>query len=300
MSINKKDFQLRYRDRYYQDEIPDTLDLAERAELAINALTQIVDPENNYESYQCAHLDHRPPYMNHTWGGPCLQKAVEVIPMMRVMSGSTFNNHVDKKMVDSLIRDIEEDGLWWLKVEGRPWRIDTFKEDQVWPVAHARLMLALMAWYEYDRDSKWLKIVEHMADGLAKIAIHKDDRVYYHISFSRSGWRSIPTGPCLQKLDEPPTTEFYNIGLPLRALARWYAISGDKKVLGLSERLVRFMLKPTMWGSSEGPTMVNGAEHGIWEGHFQKLYSAYVLVSGLVPLQIPPSHTTCLLPTRAS
>jgi len=43
----------------YKATVPETVDLAQRATLAINALTQIVD-QNNYESYQCGHLDHQP------------------------------------------------------------------------------------------------------------------------------------------------------------------------------------------------------------------------------------------------
>ena len=39
------------------------------------------------------------------------------------MSGSRVNADVDAKMLESVTRDIEGDGLWWLqKLEDRPWR----------------------------------------------------------------------------------------------------------------------------------------------------------------------------------
>src|SRR5947209_7821524 len=83
----------------YESEVPDTLDLAERAAFSVNALTGAADPEHNYETYQSTHLDHRPPYMNHTWGGPCLQKPIQALPMMRIMSGSTLRAEYDARMV---------------------------------------------------------------------------------------------------------------------------------------------------------------------------------------------------------
>ena len=253
--------------------VPDTLELADRAALAINALTRIADPNNNYESFQCCHLDHQPPYMTHRWAGPCLQKPVHALPMMRVMSGSTQNADVDDKMLDALLRDIESDGLWWLKVEGRPWRTDTFKVDQSWPVAHARLMVALLDRYDNDHDDKWLKIVDRMASGMADIALRKDDRAWYRTAYTRSGWKEHPdsfsnTQENSRTIEEPDEENFYNIGLPLRAFSRWYAISGDKKALEMADRLARFLMKRSMWGNGEGPTMVDGPEHAHWKDHF--------------------------------
>lgn len=55
----------------YEAEVPDTLDLAERGAFAVNALTGAADPVHNYETYRGGHLDQRPPYLCHKWGGPC-------------------------------------------------------------------------------------------------------------------------------------------------------------------------------------------------------------------------------------
>ena len=286
--------------------VPDTLDLAERARLAVNALTSITDPEHNYESYQCANFNVHPPYMNHMWAGPCIPKPIEALPLLRIASGSRHNIEVDQEMLNGVIRDIDEDGLWWQNMAGRPWRSETFKEDQVWPVAHARLMLSFMARYKYDGDSKWLEIVQKMADGLATIAIHHDGRAFFGGSiFTRStGWPTSldnpdgtvsrftrgPSGSWLCDR-EPPAISKYDIGVPLRALSHWYALSGDKKALDLAERLVGFMVKPTMWGSSEGPTMVDGAEHARWEGHFHEHTMGMM---GLVEYAIAVNDVRCL------
>ena len=85
--------------RRYQAEIPDTLDLAERAELAIQYLTNAVDPEHDYET-------------DPGVGGFFLTvKYLEALPLMREMSGSEYNLDVESKMMDSFVSNIDDDGL---------------------------------------------------------------------------------------------------------------------------------------------------------------------------------------------
>ncbi len=265
----------------YRAEIPDTLDLAARGALALRAITNSVDPRFLYNSCQGAHLDHRTPYMSWRTGGPCLQKPIHALPGLRIMTGSTVNADVDARMLESITRDIEEDGLWWLKsLEDRPWRAvpdaahsvvaDSVEavDNKFWPFPHSRMMVALMDWYEYDGDSKWLELTGRMADSLAKLALKNEDRAWYYQTYNRSGaWtgRGVPRGKPADF--EPPTVNFQDIGNALRAFSRWSVVSGDQEALDLAHRLARFMLKPSMWRARvEG--MVVAGEHGRWSGHF--------------------------------
>ena len=255
----------------YQAEVPDTLDLAARGALALGALTNAADPKFLYETCQGAHLDHQTPYMSWRTGGPCLQKPLHVLPGLRRMSGSTVNSEVDAKMMDAVVSTIDEDGLWWLNVENRPWR-SAFQVDQSWPVAHARLMVALLEWHKSDGDSKWLDLVGRMSEGLARVAESNEDRSWYYTALARSGewWGHVDAHKGSKKqrvVAEPETRAFYDIGLPLRAFSRWYAVSGDKKALDMAHRLAAFMLKPTMW-TARGEEMAVAGEHGRWRGHF--------------------------------
>ena len=154
---------------YYKAIVPDTLDLAERARLAVNAITGAADPHNNYEVFQCGHCDQQPANFNHNHGGPCLSKAIDVIPRMRRMSGSRQNEDFDRKIVNSMLRDVDENGLWWIKGEGRPWR-HRFGEKTYWPFPHGRLITGLLAWHDYDRNPKWLPITEKLVTGLHLVA----------------------------------------------------------------------------------------------------------------------------------
>jgi len=246
----------------YEATVPDTLDLAERARLAINGLSGVAECEKaSGETIQTAHLDHNPPYMNLRRNGPCLQKPVHALPLLRAMSGSSQNADIEEKMVEAITRDIDAEGLWWLKVEGRPWRWEQ-KEDQLWPCPQGRLTVALLDRYRFDADHRWLTLAERLAKGLAKIALRKGERAWYHGVYARNS----PQG---HTVVEPDRCDNGSMGQPLWGLSRWYAISGDKQTLELADSLARFYMKPANWGST-GPEMLVGAEHGHWQGHFHE------------------------------
>ena len=266
------------RGERYRATVPDTLDLAERARLAVNGLTGAAECEIACcETIQTAHLDHNPPYMNLRWNGPCLQKPVHALPLLRTMSGSEQNAELDIQLLETITRDIDKDGLWWLKIENRPWRQETFKEDQMWPCPQGRLMVALLDWHKIDHNDRWLEIVECLASGFSKIALRKEARAWLYNSYKRSGWgvAETPSSDFMEvsgstlTAEEPPRTSNAALGLPLRGLSRWYAVSGDDKALDLADRLARFYMKPTCWGSI-GPEMLVGSEHGHWQGHFHE------------------------------
>src|SRR5262245_4291523 len=99
----------------YEATVPDTLDLAERARLSVNALTGLVDTEHYYDTYHCAHIDFNPAEMSHRWGAQNQSKIVHALALMRVMSGSTQNDDYDRHMLDSLIHEIDKDGVWWIR-----------------------------------------------------------------------------------------------------------------------------------------------------------------------------------------
>src|SRR5205823_396923 len=105
-------------DTRYETEIPDTLDLAERAAHSVNALTGSAEPSFGYETPEAGHLDQRSPYMSWWNSGSCMQKPIHALPMMRIMSGSRLRSDYAMKMVQAVTRDVEADGLWWMKAKG--------------------------------------------------------------------------------------------------------------------------------------------------------------------------------------
>jgi hypothetical protein len=238
-------------------QVPDTLDLAERGGFAVNALTGTAAPDHGYETYHGGHLDQRPPYLSLRTNGPCMQKPVHALPMMRVMSGSTLHRDYDLKMMDAITRDIDDKGLWWLKVEERPWRA-MFKRDFVNVSASGRFMVALGDWYRYDHNSQWVSLLERMAHGLSGIAAQNGEYTMFYDNYDRSG----------SKTRGNPNV--YTNGLALRGFTRWYTMSGDKEALKISEKLAAYMRSPAVgtWKPAEDPTMIAASERAHWQGHF--------------------------------
>lgn len=265
---NVKDVTNRVSPQTYEAVVPDTLDLTERAALAINALTGTADAEHGYEAYLTANLGTHPAYMSHMGGGGVLQgKSIEALAMMRTMSGSRVNLDVDRKMVEWAVSNIDDRGLWWMKTEGRPWNARYYGEDVAWAGQTGRLMVALMAQYGYDQDPRWLKFTGRLADGLDSIVIRKADYAYlpdtpgrpYGGWYFRSGWRTTA---------EPGSFAGPQVGVALRGIAQYAGLSGDKKAFDLATRMARFMMKPQFWGTTDDSQMVASGEHGHLEGHF--------------------------------
>lgn len=63
---------------HYAERIRDTLDLAERGRLALNALTSISDPEADYEIYLHLSMFNNPPTMIHDFSDWCQPGRVDV------------------------------------------------------------------------------------------------------------------------------------------------------------------------------------------------------------------------------
>src|SRR5258708_33747126 len=82
------------------DLIPDTLDLADRGALSINALTGAADPQRNYETYLSGHLVFNPANMSNM-NSFCAAKPVHALPNLRVLSGSKQNSDDDLKMLEA-------------------------------------------------------------------------------------------------------------------------------------------------------------------------------------------------------
>ncbi len=59
---------IEYKGERYKATVPDTLDLAERARLAINGLTSTLDPEQDYFQWFFVWMNRQPPRMQHNAG----------------------------------------------------------------------------------------------------------------------------------------------------------------------------------------------------------------------------------------
>ncbi|MCY4376224.1 MAG: hypothetical protein OXC31_20920 [Spirochaetaceae bacterium] len=257
--------------RRYESEVPDTLDLADRARLAIPALTRHLSPEADYGVGDDA-------------GSLYLAaKFAEALPMVRAMCGDDSDLDVEQAMMASLVSLIDEDGLLYTPpntparrggaADGREYA--ETDEAHTSAYGNARMMQAMLFWHQRDGDPAWLKQVQRMADGLRKVAVLKDDYAYYPdggvaFDFSylkESGYRNTEEPSSASEGFEGAAL-FYNSN-QIGALCLWHATSGDRRALDLARRLTRFVLQPRFWHAGESPD-VAGAERGHWRGHFHE------------------------------
>lgn len=258
--------------------MPDTLDLAQRAELSLHALTGALDADYGYELYFFVQFCQKPPVMIHeSTGLPTNNpKFAEAQAMMRVMSGSNYNLDIQQEMMNSMLRNVHADGLYYSPLERRPWShegglaVGGIAKPFANVYGNGRLLLAMMAWSQWDKNPAWEERMQRQADALVRIAIDKGDYAYYPVgrgvgeqhSFTPDGWAET---------EEPKDGGFgvpmYHSGV-IRALAGWYEMSGDRKALAMAGKLTNYLRRPFVWTAEVEPKAINGSQHGHCNGHF--------------------------------
>jgi hypothetical protein len=288
-----------YAGERYQAVVPDTLDLAERAALALNGLGGTSDPAMGGLHYFNQFFACRPPYMNHHGADTtCTPKYMESIPMMRLMCGSRLYAEVEILQRQMLVSQIA-DGLYWNRYRAdRPWATSynpTFDgqrkpQDLANVGGNGRMLRALVACHELDPQPHWEARIRELVAGLRRIAIHRDDYSYYPdggfgepFNYPRSGWLRTDEPKSEIEGGEGAVTAYQ--AHQIQGLVRWYLLSRDRDALDLAGRLTRFCMLPKFWGglpdpekrqglvghvvgARPDPVCISGAEQGHWFSHF--------------------------------
>jgi DUF1680 family protein len=287
--------------------MPDTLDLADNAALAINGFVGITDHEMDSLPYGTVHWCSRTPHMSH-WSSAdvgCGAKVCESFPLMRLMSGSTRDMDVESVMRGDFMARIQG-GLFWDFVDPRrPWR-DIYNdsnllygaarnEDFCVPAHAARMLRAVIVYRQVTGDSQYDTIASEMVRGLRRIAIDREDYSYYPekggwaemTSYPRSGWINTDEAASETEGTESSVTTYH--AHQIYAAAAWHQLTGDPVALELAQRLTRYCMKPKFWGGLpdphhmltdvRGPSLWHaaglpdpaftaGSEQGHWYTHF--------------------------------
>ena len=270
--------QRRGRDRM----IPDTLDLAQRGEYALNALAGTVDPDHHCEFLFGGNF--KPPSVRHDAYSfaACGPKYLESWAMLRTMSGSDLHTAMEKCAGDYIYSCLSlDDGLFYNIIgPERPWDKSS-PEDWANIYGQARMLRAMLAISQIDDDPIWMERMEKIVKTLIKIAVYKEDYAYFPttpgygdiFSYPRSGWKitELHTGAQETMADLPD----HSFGIPLylggllEPLTNYYMRTGDEGALELAGKLVTFLLKPeSAWQPDGFPRGVVPHEHGWFYGHF--------------------------------
>ncbi|MCE9616432.1 MAG: hypothetical protein K8T26_19335 [Lentisphaerae bacterium] len=296
-----------YPGQRYAATVPDTLDLAGRAALAIHGFGGTLDPALDYLPFGQVSYARRQPFMDH-WASAdigCGAKLCESFPMMRAMSGSTQYLDEEAGMQAAFLARVQ-DGLFWdFRDPRRPWRNvygDSDKrygpgddEDFCIPSHAARMLRAVMVRWQISRDPALETVAGELIRGMRRIAIVRGDYAYYPekggwgepTTYPRSGWRDTAEAKNETEGVEGSMTGYH--AHPLYAASVWYRLTGDPVARDLATRMARYCLQPKFWGgrpdpdrkradaqglgahiaaSLPDPPYTAGAELGHWYSHF--------------------------------
>jgi hypothetical protein len=284
--------------------VPDTLELAERAALAINGIGGCIDPAL-MTMYGIVHFCTPRPHQTH-WASAettCDPKFGESFPLMRLMSGSEQHLAIEADF-RAAMRSRIEDGLYWdRRNPARPWRNsyapafygEGRDEDFATLVGTARMLRALLVWRELGDDTPDTEAaIRALTAGLRRIAVCHDDYCYYPekggwgepCAYPRSGW--LNTDEAQGETEGGEGSVICMHGHQIYAAAHWYGQSGDPVALDLAARLTRYCMLPKFWGGTPDPDpghrppglpghiaaplpdvpYIAGAAQGHWYSHF--------------------------------
>ena len=111
-----------YQGERYEALVPDTFDVAECARQVINPLTEATDADADREIYFMGVFCVKPALLCHGVSDANVQPKFQLtVPLMRMISGSEQNLHVEAEWLTRLRRCIGPEGLFYLPLRGRPW-----------------------------------------------------------------------------------------------------------------------------------------------------------------------------------
>jgi hypothetical protein len=259
---------------YVEVMVPDTLDLAARAELLLNALTHNSRPDDFHTVYESFNFEQDPPVMSKP-GWFINPASLCATPYLRVMCGSAEGVDAELRMMKEMLARIQPDG-----------RV-TFPNDAGWPKGtsvpnvNGQLAVALLNWYERDKNVGWLDYVHLLCQGLDRMAVRIRDRAYYPLECgidANGVWHWTNRGASVLPYSPPHEPDFEQQGYegsakwmtvfgPMEALAGRSRHKRDPQSFDLAMRLTRFGLKGPMW---EGFSSLAypGNQQGIFAGNF--------------------------------
>jgi hypothetical protein len=266
-----------YEGERYSDKVPDTLDLAERAALAVNGLTGPLDPDADYELYMWVNFLYNPPVMTHDWSDWCGYKFFEALPLLRIASGSDLNRQVDPVWKDVILKSIGPDGLFYIPLDGRPWgkaspawasvvyRADgpatVVADPTVTQVAHAfpcgRILSTITIYYLRDKNPVWKEIGKKMIDRLTQIAIDKGDYCY----FPDAAFEPNAKVPRDAPPPHAPHIAAESFGRLIQGPVLFYKATGYEPAIDLARKIVNYMRYQSGYFAPDGsfpPEPLNG------------------------------------------
>ena len=265
-----------FEGKKYEALVPDTLDLADRADFAINSAVGCIEEKFDYECWWMLYFIRFQPELS----GPGIRphtnqwfdvnpRVFEILTTMRLITGNKWGMDTEQKMIDSMFSRVT-DGLmfnlpyseetWWRQGEAGKRKKRSGSEYIATMIGQSVLLNSIVTRYIRDGGKDLLKKARKIADALQRIVIYKDDYAFYpatkefglDYSWRReSGWAD--TKEAVNDQDDPEGAVLCAHGIAVRALCRWYSLTGEAKALENAGKIVNYMLKPQFWSGGYLP-----------------------------------------------
>lgn len=247
-------------------QIPDTLTLEERAEVALNALIGVADEDYEYIPFFNGNFKARPAYMTHgNWDfGSSHGRLIDAIILARVMSENEMGKDIEEHYRNNLMSYFREDGLSYRR---NTFTQDVIEEHQSQFVESASMIdqraviLGLTTWLIATGDEKVKAAADKHCAALKRIARKERDSWYYPASeYTKTGWPSFDA--VHTRLTVDPAAMW---GRQIGPLYRYYKLTGNKDAYELAENFTANIIYRSGVFNSDGS--FNSAL-GYRNGHF--------------------------------
>jgi hypothetical protein len=272
--------------------VPDTLDLTNYAQFSINVLTNDTDPSQFYGVWQgFEFVGQKPSIVPNSLTWNLTARRPRTLPMLRLMTGSTYKLDAELEMMHTIINQIAPDG-------DVPYPVSVYPSNPPkgtsYPQINGGIVFAMLNCYFRDGKSDWVSWMSLIAEGLRKDAIRVGDRAYYPMQSGIDGhgeWHYMFEGMKVSipyhTPEEPASDQQGNEGAAksdqdraFSALMWDYRLTGNKESLDVAERVVRETLRPAWWDDTSADGYP-GYEHGIWSGHFHNNAQTLIALLGV-------------------
>jgi hypothetical protein len=248
----------------YRATVPDTLDLAERARLAVHGLTSFLDERANYAPYGHTFYDANPPYLGDLEGGPPnWGKICESLLFARLMCGSEENLDIEARTLRGMLSPPPV-----LPGNRNLYSHDYMTVNPVAPTPVSRAMLALMVLDQISPDAALKRWIDGMADDQVRAAKPQGNGLYYN------------EDPAITAEGRTGTQnwgfEVYTNGCAIRPLARWAQLHCNSRYLQTARGLAAWALQDRFWSGEGEPKAIVGSDRGHFNGHIHS-YTQFLM-----------------------
>lgn len=227
-------------------------DLRSRVRLGLNFLNNNVDADRDCLPYFVTIFKNDPAEARHDWPdfGDLTSRYVEAFVYVRKMLGGLEYGLPELKLRELFLSYFSEgDGLSYRPKYDKPYYSTISRKEYNEHVAEgfdqARVLWALLAWYDESKDKALLKRMSELASGISNVLVRKDDYGY----FDRSTWTP---GLKVDQNAEPMPHQFYFMGTQINPLVQYYKLSGDETALDIAKRLTNYIIYHTDYFGSNG------------------------------------------------